>query len=185
VKPYQIAIIFFALGISFLTFFRDWLVEARVRVFVKPTPSVVFTDWDLGSSSLKLFFSNKIQDPNNLNCEVTYSVSREVSRPTNNSESRVGELTYILLKELLNGPTKVEKSQGFFTSINLGTKIQKISIVRGVATIEFSEELVKGVAGSCRVQAIRSQITETLKQFPEIREVVILVNGDFETILQP
>ena len=42
-----------------------------------------------------------------------------------------------------------------------------------------------GVAGSCRVLAIRAQIESTLKQFPSIKKVVISVNGRTGEVLQP
>ena len=177
-KKYQIVILSFALGISALTMFVGWFVDTKD--IVEPTPDVV-----LEYSSIKVFFANTQQDPNTLYCDRTYPISRAISRPTTNLESRLGELAYVALKELLKGPTETEKAQGFFTSINSGTKIQKISIVEGIATADFSEVLNEGVAGSCRVMAIRSQITETLKQFPEIKEVIISVNDDSETILQP
>jgi len=187
-KKYQIVILSFALGISALTMFVSWFVGTKD--IVEPTPDVV-----LEYSSIKVFFArpeagppmaeNTAQDPNSLYCDRTYPISRVISRPTNNPESRLGEFAYVALRELLKGPTETERAQGFFTLINSGTKIQKISIVEGIATADFSEVLNEGVAGSCRVMAIRSQITETLKQFPEIKEVIISVNDDSETILQP
>jgi len=41
------------------------------------------------------------------------------------------------------------------------------------------------MGGSCRVSAIRSQITQNLLQFPTIKNVIISVNGRTEDILQP
>ena len=177
-KKYQIAILSFALGILTLTFFVSWFVGTRD--VAEPTPDV-----GLEYSSVHVFFSNTVQDPNTLYCDRTYSTPRNISRPTNNPQSRLGELAYVAIKELLSEPTDAERAQGFFTSINTGTKIQKISIVNGVATADFNEVLNEGVAGSCRVQAIRSQITETLKQFPEIKEIIISADGDSQNILQP
>jgi spore germination protein GerM len=179
VKRYQIALIFFALGISIVTFSLDWFIGLRDDA----TP--VSPDVGLEYSSVNIFFSNTEQDPNTLYCDKTYPTVREISRLTDNPESRLGELTYVVMKELLKGPTELEKSQGFFTSINVGSKVQKISIVEGVATVDFNQAFNEGVGGSCRVQAIRSQITETLKEFPEIKEVIISVDGEIEEILQP
>ncbi|PIP22172.1 MAG: hypothetical protein COX38_02115, partial [Candidatus Nealsonbacteria bacterium CG23_combo_of_CG06-09_8_20_14_all_39_25] len=47
------------------------------------------------------------------------------------------------------------------------------------------EQLEFQVGGSCKVSAIRAQITQTLKQFPTVDEVVISINGRTEDILQP
>ncbi len=89
------------------------------------------------------------------------------------------------IEELLAGPTIGEVSDGMLTIIPSGTKLNSLIIKNGFATVDFSEELIKGVAGSCKVGAIRAQIEETLKQFPTISEVVISVNGVSEGILQP
>lgn len=176
-KRYQIAIISFAVGILAVTFSLGWFIGSRDA---EPVPAA-----GVEYSTIRVFFSNTKEDPGTLNCEITYTAWREISRLTDTPESRLGELAYIAIKELIKGPTEQEKTEGFFTSINEGTKVQKIFIENGVATVDFNDKLNEGVAGSCKVQAIRSQITETLKQFPEIKEVVISVNGNSEEILQP
>jgi hypothetical protein len=86
---------------------------------------------------------------------------------------------------LLEGPTEKDKELGFFTSINAGVKLQKLTIENGTATADFNEQLDFQLGGSCRVSAIRAQITETLKQFSSVKNVVISVNGRTEDILQP
>jgi len=89
------------------------------------------------------------------------------------------------LLELLKGPTAKEKEGGFITSINSDVAIQELSIIDGVARVDFNDQLEAGVGGSCRVGAIRAQITETLKQFSSVDEVIISVDGRVEDILQP
>lgn len=177
-KRYQVAIIFFALGIFTVTFFVNWFIG--IRNVGEP-----ILDVSLEYSNIKVFFSSTKEDPDTLYCDTTYPTFRAISKPINNPASRLGELAYAAIKELLKGPTEAEKAKGFVTLINPGTKIQKISIVEGIATADFNDKLNEGVAGSCKVQAIRSQIVETLKQFPEIKEVVISANGEIENILQP
>ena len=89
------------------------------------------------------------------------------------------------LEQLLRGPTEAEKAQGFFTSINSGVKIQSLTIQAGTAYVDFDDQIEFQVGGSCRVSAIRAEITQTLKQFPTVSEVIISVNGRTEDILQP
>ena len=89
------------------------------------------------------------------------------------------------IEELLKGPVENEIDSGFFTSINSGVQIQRLTIEDGTAEIDFDEQIEFQVGGSCRVSAIRSQVTETLKQFPSVEEVIISVNGRTEDILQP
>ncbi|MDP3995631.1 MAG: GerMN domain-containing protein, partial [bacterium] len=64
-------------------------------------------------------------------------------------------------------------------------KIKSLSVEDGVAQVEFDEQLEFQVGGSCRVSAIRAQISETLKQFLSVEEVVISINGRMEDVLQP
>ena len=89
------------------------------------------------------------------------------------------------LEALLGGPTLHERSLGYGTSINSGVVVQSISVQDGVARVDFDRAIERSVGGSCRVAAIRAQIAETLKQFPEISSVVISVEGETEAALQP
>ena len=89
------------------------------------------------------------------------------------------------LISLLVGLTTNEKTSGYTTAINSGIRLKSLTITNGVALADFSAELSKGVAGSCRVQAIRSQITQTLKQFPTVKTVVIAVEGKTTGVLEP
>jgi len=126
--------------------------------------------------TLKIFFNNSKLDPE-FSCNKVFPIEREVPKT-----QAVGRAA---LEELLKGPTEAEKNQGFFTSINPGVKIQSLTIEDEVAKVDFDEQLEFQVGGSCRVSAIRAQITETLKQFPTVKEVIISINGRIEDILQP
>jgi spore germination protein GerM len=59
-----------------------------------------------------------------------------------------------------------------------------LTIVEGVATADFTKEMTAYGGGSARVNAIQEQITLTLKQFPSVKEVRILVDGKLDA-LQP
>lgn len=126
---------------------------------------------------VKAFFNNNKKDPKQLNCEKVYPVQRRV--PQTKAIARAA------LEELIRGETRNEWEQGFFTNINAGVKIQDLTIEKGVAKVDFSKELEEGVAGSCKVMAIRAQITETLKQFGTVKEVIISIGGRTKDILQP
>jgi putative hemolysin len=127
--------------------------------------------------TVKVFYSNNIKDPEFIDCTNVYSVDRVVEKT-----SAVGR---IALEELLKGPTDAEKTAGYLTSINDGVKINSLIIEGKTAIVDFDESIEKGVGGSCRVTAIRAQITQTLKQFPTVDEVVISVNGRIDDALQP
>ena len=89
------------------------------------------------------------------------------------------------MTELIKGLTETEKAEGFSTAINPGTSIRGLKISDGTARVDFDDNLENGVAGSCRVAAIRAQIEDTLKQFPTVNKVIISVNGRTDDILQP
>lgn len=125
--------------------------------------------------TVKAYFSRK--NTGGTSCDDVYPVDRQIVRT-----KRVARAA---LEELLKGPTDVEKQAGYVTNINQDVKIQKLTIVSGVARADFSDTLEKNVAGSCRVEAIRSQIIHTLKQFPTVQSVIISINGRTDDILQP
>ncbi len=127
---------------------------------------------------IKVFFSNIVEDPQASNCGKVYPVTRRVAKTQNVAEAA--------LLELLKGPTSAEQGTGSRTSILPGTALRSVIIDNGVATADFTRELVFALAGSCNVQALVAQINETLKQFPSVEVVKIHVEGeDAEMELQP
>lgn len=180
-KPYQISILSFALGIFVVTSLGIYLVKRLGEELVIPQQTSAPQEY----KTVLIFFSSTVKDPETLYCNRVYPVQRAVSRLSDNEKSALAEYAYLAVSKLLDGPAGYEKDNGYFTSINVGTKIQHIIIEQGIATVDFNDKLNEGVAGSCKVQAIRAQITETLMQFPEIKEVIISVNGNSEEILQP
>lgn len=124
-------------------------------------------------TTVELYFGRNGEET----CTELYPVERQIIKTP--------AIARATIEELLKGPTQEEKAQGFFTSINEGVKINSLTIVDGVAKIDFDETLEAAVGGSCRVSAIRQEITQTLKQFPTVKEVIISINGRTEDILQP
>jgi len=129
----------------------------------------------LEKTTIQLFFSDINKDPQGLECGKTYPVSRVVPK--------VSGIAKKAIEELLKGTTTDESLAGMKTTIPKETKLQSISIEGGVVRIDFNLAIEGG--GSCRVTAIRSQIANTLHQFPSVSEVVISVNGDSTEALQP
>lgn len=126
--------------------------------------------------TVKAFFNNNNLDPE-FSCNKVSPVEREIPKTQAVARAAIGEL--------LKGPTEKEKSEGFFTSINPGVKIQILTIENRIVKVDFDEQLEFQVGGSCRVAAIRAQITETLKQFSTVDSVIISIDGRTEDILQP
>jgi len=123
---------------------------------------------------VKVYFSKA--DSNE--CGLTYPVERMVA----------GKIAIYraALEELLKGPNADDVAAGYRTSIPGGVKLKSVAAdAAGTVTADFDDRLAKGVAGACRVESIRAQIGATLKQFPEVHDVVISINGDTEGILEP
>lgn len=191
-----------SLGKHYVTATKDWMSESLVPfeatlefmppktatgylVFENSNPSgldehrktfempIVFSPQ---TRTVKVFFNNSNLDPAFL-CDKVFPVTREI--PWTEGIGRAA------IEELLKGPNEQEKSSAYFTNIAPHVRINSIAIENGTARIDFSEELDRNIGGSCRVTAIRAQITNTLKQFSTVREVMISINGRTEDILQP
>jgi len=127
--------------------------------------------------NVSVSFPNSKLYPNMIDCSKVFEVNRTIAETL-----AVGKAA---LEELFKGPTDQEKKDGYFTNIPIGVKIQKLTIENGVAKVDLSKELEQGVGGSCRVDSIRAEITETLKQFSTVQSVIISIDGKTEDILQP
>jgi hypothetical protein len=110
-------------------------------------------------------------------CDDTSAVQRIVQETT--APARAA------LDALLAGPNEDERTLwGYTTSIPDDVQVHGLDIRDGVAYIDFNEALENG-GGACRAEAIIVQITNTVKQFSSVDDVVISVNGRTEDILQP
>jgi hypothetical protein len=128
------------------------------------------------TTTVKVYFNNNNLDPE-ASCNKVFPVDRVIPKTT--------AVARAALEALLAGPTTTEKASGYTTSINAGVKIQSLTIENQIARVDFDEQLEFQVGGSCRVSAIRAQITQTLKQFSTIENVIISINGRTDDILQP
>ncbi len=157
---------------------EDVKTEEIVNNKTKDTkPIEVVTDKKEEKQFVKVYFNNTIFDPGLMDCSKVFPVDREIE-PT----LAVGRAA---LEELFLGPTDEETNKGYLTNLNVGTFLSTLSIEDGVAKADFTEQLQTAVGGSCRTAAIRSQITETLKQFPTVKDVIISIDGQTQNILQP
>jgi len=129
------------------------------------------------SMELRVYFMNENYDDNDYSCLPNSARERIVLKTE--------AVARAALEELLKGPNQIEKDNGLYTLINPGVKINSLTIDdKGVVKVDFSQEL-ETTGGSCRATAIRGQITKTLEQFPTVKSVIISINGESETILQP
>jgi hypothetical protein len=133
--------------------------------------------FNIATTSVKVFFGNNIKNPGAADCNLAYAVNRTVPK--------TAEVARAALEELLKGVNAEEAKVGYMTSINSGVKIKSLTIVNGIARVDFDQTIQQNVGGSCRVSNIRAQITDTLMQFQTVKSVVISVDGNTEEALQP
>lgn len=132
------------------------------------------------TTEVSVFWSNAVKDPGMLDCSKVHSFAKHrvvagVNKPL------------IAMHELLKGPMNAELELGYSTNIPPGTRMPKILYEEGKRPIiEFDETLEQGVAGSCRVSAIRAQIETTFSANADTQDSpIISINGRTEDVLQP
>lgn len=126
---------------------------------------------------VKVYFGNVQLDPQN-QCALVFPVERMVTGKV--------AIYRAVIEELLKGPDPDDVAAGYRTFIPASVTLKSVAAdAEGVVTADFDEKLSRGVAGSCSIEAIRAQIGVTLKQFPEVHDVVISVNGRTEGVLGP
>ena len=128
--------------------------------------------------TVRIFLSDSrfVNEPY-FDCSRTIAVERQVPKTLAVAKSAI--------EALLRGATQEEINQGFVSNINSGVRIHSLTIENGIAEVDFDERLEFQVGGSCRVAAIKSQIIETLKQFPTVDSVIISIDDRTEDVLQP
>ncbi|MHB8895979.1 MAG: GerMN domain-containing protein [Candidatus Geothermincolia bacterium] len=109
--------------------------------------------------------------------DVVTQVTRQAANPS----------AQAALNDLLQGPNEAEKAQGYATAIPSGTKLQSYTVSGSQATVDFSREMLNYGGGSALVQAIISQVDNTiLNNDKSVRTVAITVDGQpAEEVLQP
>jgi len=140
----------------------DGSVGSRITV------PVVFGTYS--GRTVSVFFSNIEKDPTLKNCAQVYPVIRNIKSLPSIEENA--------LKSLLVGPTDSEVSQGFVTNFpEDDVALMNIENMDNTYTVNFNKSLQEGVRGACRIQALKAQIEQTVKQFATSSTIIITVDG--------
>ena len=149
------------------------LIEEEQKETTPIEPEKVAINNESDEFIIKIFYQKNPGD----NCSSTIGVIKEIDTRYNTDEvNALVTLTQNLSSDDINA--------GYTTSIPYGTRLRSLDIKNGIATADFNATLNEG-GGSCSMASRRAQITETLMQFPDIEQVVITVDGDANTALQP
>jgi Sporulation and spore germination len=84
------------------------------------------------------------------------------------------------LKLLFAGPTEAEKAKGMESLDQLGKYYIGVSVVRGVAIVNFkrgAEKYLYVNGAACQQEQALTPIENTLKQFPTVKSVKYAING--------
>lgn len=158
--------------------FWGTLLVYRITQNMSKTEQSTFTFSDTTTSAIQVIQVYYSQDDLiNQSCLAVVPASRAVQKTE--------AIATAAIDELLRGPTEGEFLMGYRTHIPKEARLNRLSIVDGVAYVEFNSALEQTVAGSCRVSAIRAQIEQTLKQFSTIKNVILSIDGRVDDILQP
>lgn len=118
--------------------------------------------------SIKVFFPNDNLNTSDM-CNKVYSVERNIPATTAVAQAAV--------TQLLQGPTDGEVIEGYGTALNDDLSLKSVIIKNSTAYVDFGPALQKNLNGTCRIDALTAQITQTLKQFTTITSVSILIDG--------
>jgi hypothetical protein len=92
------------------------------------------------------------------------------------SVQRPGKTPLDAMRQLLAGPTRAERRQGFRTYLAPGTRVLSVNVAHGVATVDLNERFA---AGSDREDLLArlSQVVRTLTGPQGATSVQLLMNG--------
>lgn len=80
------------------------------------------------------------------------------------------------MRELIKGPTAAEKKKGLLTAVPANLRVNGIRLKNGTAEIDFNGAIEQGAGGSVLINRI-DQIVYTATQFPQVKSIVIKING--------
>lgn len=102
------------------------------------------------NKKVEIYFGNSKKDPMSEDCTAVFPVTREVLMLADPSD---------ILHLLLQGPSAIEKENGYFSSLPFGASLRSVDIKDKQINVDF-KKLHAG--GSCQIDAILSEISHTL-----------------------
>jgi len=120
-----------------------------------------------------------VKNPEMIDCEKVYPLERRIKKESKNPA--IDALRFLII-----GPTEKERELGYLDSmIPQNTGINYVKIEGESVVVDFGEEFFSITGGSCKVQAVRAEIEQTVKQFYPDYNIIISANGNREEVLQP
>lgn len=107
---------------------------------------------------------------------AVYLVRGEHVAPVRRAVARTPQVGRAALVALLAGPTAAERRQGYSSAIPSGTTLRRVSIARGVATVDLGGRLQSGGGSSSMLLRV-AQVVHTATQFPTVSRVAFRLDG--------
>lgn len=117
---------------------------------------------------IKVYFSRLDLQLGKENCSTVFPVTKTIPK--------TDALAEAALEKLFEGTTSKEIREGLHTNISPEFTIKSLTINERVAIVELHDDLKFLGRDACTATTIKTQITKTLEQFPNIDKVVITVN---------
>ncbi len=143
---------------------RNWEISDIECFFEKPE-----------EMALNVYFSNSEMNPNMQNCGQVFPVERVVAKTQQTAKAA--------LLQLFSGPTDVEKANGYASWFSPQTAgiLESVNIKDGIAYVNLKHDftsIISGVSSSCGGAEFLGEMTQTLKQFPTIKDVVFAIDAN-------
>lgn len=127
---------------------------------------------------VKVYFNNSDENWNTEDCSKVFPVERAVLKGSNAAQT--AKNTFL---ELISGPTSIEKAQGYASWFSQDTTgiLESLKIKNEIAYVNLKHDftsIISGVSSSCGGAEFLSEMTQTLKQFPEIKDIIFAIDGN-------
>ena len=127
---------------------------------------------------VKVYFNNSNENWNGEDCSKVFPLERAVFKGSNAAQT--AKNTFL---ELISGPTSIEKAQGYESWFSQDTAgiLESLKIKNEIAYVNLKHDftsIISGVSSSCGGAEFLSEMTQTLKQFPEIKDIIFAIDGN-------
>lgn len=127
------------------------------------------------TTTIKVYFSNEKLNPNIIDCNKVFPVTRKIPKTT--------AIAKAALEELFKGVTKEEEAKGYgsIPASESNGVLKSINVKNGAAYVNFTKLILEQMGNattSCGGGQYFGMIEKTLTQFPTIKKVYYAVEGD-------
>ncbi len=127
------------------------------------------------TTTIKVYFSNEKLNPNIIDCNKVFPVTRKIPKTT--------AIAKAALEELFKGVTKEEEAKGYgsIPTAESNGVLKSINVKNGAAYVNFTKLILEQMGNattSCGGGQYFGMIEKTLTQFPTIKKVYYAVEGD-------